>query len=347
MAKINADLCHDTLIKNANLTLEFDKNKDFFAWRKELKGKFIELLGINKIRENDCPLEVKIESEEIVKKDQFVNCDYKRIRFIMTTERDMQVPCYLLIPIGDKKKYPLAITLQGHNKGGMANSVFYHKDENGNDVFQRGAHGLQAINEGYAGLCIEMRGMGELEPSTEPRMWGDMCKFTAFSAMALGRTLIGERVWDISKGIDAMEYFPEVDTSSILCTGGSGGGTATFYASAFDERITTSVPVCAFCPYKDSILDINHCICNLIPNVCDYFEMKDIAGLIAPRKLMVINGEKDVAFPIEPAKRGFSEMQEIYDKIGAKDKVKMVITPMHHYWCNDIVWNSIREFSKE
>ena len=55
--------------------------------------------------------------------------------------------------------------------------------------------------------------------------------------------------------IDALVMFPQCDTDKILITGNSGGGTMSFYAACFDERIKLSVPSCAFCSYEDSIMN--------------------------------------------------------------------------------------------
>ncbi len=334
--QIDSDLCHENLVENSKLKYTFDENKDFNEWRKQLKEFYYEIMGINKIKQNACPENVIIESEE--EKD-----GYRLIRFIAETEKDMMIPCYLLIPTTGKKSYPLAITLQGHKDGGMYNSIGLKKLPEDEEYQPRGAFALQAVKEGYAALCVELRGMGELQPSTEKRMWGTRCWFTSFTAFALGRTLLGERVWDISRCIDAMHLFPQVDTSKIVITGNSGGGTTTYYAAAFDERITLAVPSCAFCTYKDSILDVHHCICNLIPGCYEYFDMQDLAGLIAPRKLLVVNGEKDWTFPLEGAKKGFEVVKKIYQKAGVPENARMVVTPKGHYWCEDIIWPSIKE----
>ena len=43
--------------------------------------------------------------------------------------------------------------------------------------------------------------------------------------MMLGRTMIGERCWDVSRAIDVLEALPEVDAARIAVMGNSGGGT--------------------------------------------------------------------------------------------------------------------------
>ena len=108
--KVSPDYVHDYLVNNAELKLAFDESKDFNTWRKQLKEKFIELLGIDQIRLNDCPISIQVESEEV--KD-----GYRLIRFLLETEKNYMVPCNLLIPTTNKQKYPLAIVSQGHKKG--------------------------------------------------------------------------------------------------------------------------------------------------------------------------------------------------------------------------------------
>ena len=109
MIEINGDLCYKTLLKNQKKELAFDESVDYEIWKGKVKDKFYELIGMDNIRKNACPLNVEIE-EEI----QFKT--YKRIRFVFESEVGSFVPCYLLIPNGGKKR-PVAITLQGHTTG--------------------------------------------------------------------------------------------------------------------------------------------------------------------------------------------------------------------------------------
>ena len=339
MFKFDSESCHENLINNLELPYAFSPDKDFDAWRKELREKFTEVLGINKIKENACPLHYEIEYEEL--KD-----GYRLLRLLIETEKNMVVPCYLLIPTTGKEKYPIAITIQGHKDGGMYSSIGIVKTDDDREYQPRGSFALQAVEHGFAALCVEMRGMGELEPSTDKRNKGFCCRYTNLVATSLGRSVLGERVWDVSRSIDVLEQFPELDTSTIVITGNSGGGTASFYSACYDERITLSAPSCAFCNYKESILHWFHCLCNVIPNAPLNFEMGDLAGLIAPRKLMVIAGIKDDVFPYNGVMSGYAIAEKVYAKAGVSENLKLVTTPKHHYWCEDIVWPNIKEFLK-
>lgn len=318
MRTINIDENHEQLLKEPRL-LEYRDDVDYPKWKKEVEKKFIELLGIDEIKKNDC--ELKIEIEEVVHQD-----GYTRYRYVFDSEKDCPVPCYLLIPDGDKK-YPVCICMQGHTTG-FHNSIGIVKYEEDSAYMKKsGCFALDAVKNGYAALCIEQRGMGE---RTTPRNDRGRaltcgCYFTSLTAMILGRTIIGERVWDISKGIDSLKFFDKLDLEDITLMGQSGGGTATYYAACYDKRIKYVVPSCAVCSFEGSIANIWHCTCNYIPGIAKYFDMGELAALIAPRKLLIPAGGQDYIFLIEGTKKVYSVIEKIYEREGAKDNCKLLI----------------------
>lgn len=332
--------CHEILVKNTKQELAFREDADYEQWKNSVKEKLFELSGLYDIEKNAAEdLEFEIEYEE--KKE-----GYTKIRFSFASEVGTKVPCYLLIPDTKKDKYPVAITLQGHSTG-FHNSVGEVKFEADVDYQPRGQFGLQAVENGYISLCIEQRGMGERRP-TAKMLGGANCNFTGFVALGLGRTLLGERMYDTSKAIDVLEkFFPQCDTEKILITGNSGGGTASYYATCYDERIKLCVPSCSFCSFSTSILAMFHCVCNYIPSAYKYFEMQDLACLIAPRPIAVIAGEKDPIFPIDGVKTAYDTLSRIYAKAGVPDACRLVVTPKEHWWCVDIVWTTINEETKK
>lgn len=332
----------DYLTKRQKQALAFDEKADFADYAKRLKAKFIELAGIDLIKENACDPEFEIESE--IQKD-----GYKQIRFTFKSEEAEVVPCYLLIPDGcGDKKLPVVITLQGHSTG-FHNSIDEPKDDADAEYCKRGKFAVQAVRRGYIALAIEQRGMGERKGDITDKNrrisvmgYRDaMCYYQQMTNILMGRTLIGGRCVDISRAIDMLAHFPECDTDKIVITGNSGGGTASYYAAAYDERIKICVPSCAFCPYEESILRFYHCSCNYIPSAYRYFDMQDLAALIAPRKLSIISGKLDPSFLIEGVERGYETVKKIYEKAGVKDDCNLIETEKGHWWCEDIVYDEI------
>lgn len=336
----NGAKCHDLLVREATPALAFSPRADFEKWQGKLRAAFLSLTGLDRMPERPRAPQFEIEGEE--NKD-----GYREIRFAFESEPHVTVPCYLLIPDTGKKKYPVVITMQGHSTGfhNSVGQVIYEEDK----TYQpRGQFAIQAVREGYIALAIEQRGMGcraaentdfrEVHPGRDRAG----CHYEAMTALLLGRTLIGERCFDISCAIDQLARFPECDLGKIAITGNSGGGTISYYAAAYDSRIGLSVPSCAFCTYGESIARKYHCTCNYIPRALEYFDMQDIAGLIAPRPLSCINGILDEIFLVNGVMRGFETVKAIYKKAGAPENCNLILTECGHWWCVDTVWQEVR-----
>ena len=341
---IDSELCHETLLKNNPPKYAFDETEDFDVWKADLKKAFISISGLDRIEKNACPLNFQIEEE--IKKD-----GYTQIRFTFDSEAGCSVPCYLLVPDTGKEKYPVAIVVQGHAWGGIKNSIGAtdESDELYDNAYAQsnGKFAVQAVENGYIALAVEQRGMGESMPIKPKRGWGGLCKFAVGMALMCGRTVIGERVWDVHKAIDCLSYFDKCDLDKIVITGNSGGGTTSFYSACFDERIKISAPSCSFCSYAEYILNIYHCDCNYMPKAYENFEMQDLSGLIAPRPLIAFTGQKDQIFPLEGVKNAFETVKAVYKKAGVEENCRLIETPYGHFWAPEITWKAINEKAKE
>lgn len=160
----------------------------------------------------------------------------------------------------------------------------------------------------------------------------------------MGRTVLGERVWDVMRILDVvLANFPQVDPEGIVCTGNSGGGTATYYLACLDERIAAAAPSCSICSYEASIAAMSHCMCNHIPQSRKYFEMGDLAALIAPRNLVIAAGELDDIFPIDGTRETFHKIQQIYKAAGAEDNCALVVGEKGHLNYADLLWKQLRK----
>ena len=196
---------------------------------------------------------------------------------------------------------------------------------------------VRAVKEGYCALALEQRCFGEcggIESTGEPD-----CYRASMAAMLIGRTAIGERVWDVQRAIDILEkYFPQADAQKIICMGNSGGGTTALFAACVEPRIGFAMPSCYFCTFDDSIAAIYHCICNLVPGIRKYFDMGDLAGFIAPRPLVLVAGKDDDIFPIEGVKKAFATAQKYYAAANAADNIKLVVGDGGHRFYADDAW---------
>lgn len=104
-----------------------------------------------------------------------------------------------------------------------------------------------------------------------------------------------------------------------------------------------AAPGSYFNTFERSILSVHHCICNVVPGVRLLGEMHDIAGLIAPRPVLMINGREDNIFPIESAQSAFGHLKLIYEAFGAAGHCELHIGEGGHRYCKSRVWEFVRE----
>ena len=97
----------------------------------------------------------------------------------------------------------------------------------------------------------------------------------------------------------------------------SGGGMHTLFSAAIDIRIRAAVISGYFSTFQHSILAMHHCACNFVPGLAKFGEMYDLAGLLAPRPLLVEAGTHDPIFPIDAVRASVERAQAVYAAFGA------------------------------
>ena len=276
-----------------------------------------------------------IESRE--QKDGFLN-----IRFSFESEEGYRVPCHLLLPDGIEKPIPF-ICLQGHTTGMHISlgKMIYEKDERFVKV-KEADFAIRAVKEGYAAIAMEQRNFGEMG-NLEDGSPG--CFESAMTALLMGRTVIGARVWDLMRLVDVLqaEFADAIDLSNLSVMGNSGGGTATSYFAALDDRIALAMPSCANCDFTESIGGMRHCACNYVPHMAEFFNMSDLIAMAYPKLYVQVSGVEDVGFWIKGARNTFQNGHKIYEQMGASDRCVYVEGPEGHQFYPDLAWPVVHQ----
>jgi len=331
---LNPQAVHIHEMANAPYASRYQGNEPLSDWQLRARRTLADLLGYPYAKPESDGFTV-----EWTRKDG----DHTDTRILFESEPGCTVSCHLWTPAGASGKLPLIICLQGHSKG-MHISMGKPKFPGDEETISGGDRDFacQVMKEGYAALIIEQRGFGERGGTPD----GPACVQVAMQALLLGRTLIGERCWDISRAIDVVTAnFPQIDAEKIAVMGNSGGGTATIYAAAMDERIAAAMPSCAFCGYQASIGELLHCTCNYVPGIMKEFDMGDLAALIAPRPLVIVNGLQDDIFPIDSAKEQLTVAAAAYEAANAQDKLRHVVGPEGHRFYAALSWPVFNEIT--
>lgn len=260
-------------------------------------------------------------------------------KIIFTSEPYSDVPAYVCLPAGVKPPYTFMICLQGHSTG-MHNSIGVQREDERIPLQVAGDRdfALGCMSRGVAALCIEQRAFGERREQKQKRVSPHGCHDAAMHALMLGKTLTGERVYDVDRGLDYLASRGDADMQSIGVMGNSGGGTVSIFSAALLPRISFAMPSCSFCTYRESIMSIYHCADNYVPGLLNYAEMYDVMGLFAPNPVVIVAGKDDEIFPLHAVRSAFKRLQRIYDNCGAAEHCHLVEGGEGHRFYSDLAW---------
>lgn len=252
---------------------------------------------------------------------------YLQRKVLIHSGVDLQLPVYLLIPHGLKGKAACVLALNGHGYGvqsilGITEDGLYRDQPGG---YQQD-FAVQLARRGFVVAAPEISCFGEREthyghlPEHSPRP--SACHNASTYALMLGLTMPGLRVWDGLRVVDYLETLDFADVGRLGVMGISGGGMHAFFSACVDRRIRAAVISGYFCDWRKSILSINHCTCNFVPGLLKMGELSDLAGLIAPRPLLIENGTHDPLFPVEDVRQSVTHARRAWSVLGVGDRVR-------------------------
>jgi cephalosporin-C deacetylase-like acetyl esterase len=219
-------------------------------------------------------------------------------------------------------KLPAILYVCGHS----------HKGRDGNKTDYTD-HGQWFASNGYVCLIIDTVELGEIKGEhhgtyNRGRWWWH----------SAGYTPAGVECWNGVRAIDYLSSRPDVDADRIGVTGISGGGAATIWISAADERVKCAVPVSGMsdleCYVSQKVVD-KHCDCMLFYNMYGW-EWTTIAELIAPRPLLFCNSDMDGLFPMDGNHRIIDRLRGLYKLYDKSELVDDYVSKGGHAYRPDL-----------
>jgi pimeloyl-ACP methyl ester carboxylesterase len=243
---------------------------------------------------------------------------------------DGAIPCWLLTPTPHVRLDLAVVAIAGHG-GGIDELVV----PPGADDFHGGlAHKLVAA--GFTVLCPEMISFGRRRtptPTGEPPA-GSSCQVDGMRGLLTGRPVLGHRVADTMAAVRALRTVEGVDPTKVAVIGGSGGGAVALITAALDDQIPAAVVAAFLSSFVDSFCAVPHCLCNAVPDLLTWFEMADVAALIAPRGLVIEAGRQDPIFPTGATETAYAELVDVWRGLAAEPP-ELVITDRGHQFRAD------------
>lgn len=225
-------------------------------------------------------------------------------------------------PKNSRGKLPAILYVCGHSGRGRDGNKTAFQD-----------HGMWFASNGYICLIIDTLQLGEIAGKHHGtynlgRWWWQ----------ARGYTPAGVECWNGIRAIDYLVSRPDVDADRLGVTGISGGGAATVWISAADERIKVAVPVSGMSDLESYVSRkvINgHCDCMFLINTYQW-EWTTIAALIAPRALLFANSDNDRIFPMDGNRRIIARLRQLYKMYDKPELVDDYVSKGGHAYRPDL-----------
>lgn len=317
--------------------------EDVAEWQRRARPALRKLIGLD-------ALEAELaQHRPIVELDEPARTGgYTRRKGRILSEPDVWVPFWLLSPNGTGP-FPLAVTPHGHDKLGYDKYAGVPPDDAplGRIEADDGDVAVQAVRRGFIAIAPATRGISTDGVPDIHRRHGDRdCHSQLMHCLLAGRTPMAERLWDVERLIDwALADLP-VHDHNLLMLGNSGGGMITTYAAACDERIRIAIPSCSFSRYVKPSGQISHCSCNTIPGILRFGEFSDVAGLIAPRHLLIVNGRHDSLHDPADINQAVAGVRAVYEAAGAVDHFEHRYGEGGHRFFADFMWPFVERAMK-
>jgi dienelactone hydrolase len=302
---------------------------DYNSWKNEVLQKFTEIIAY------EPPGEKKVTGLRSI-----VDNGITYHALVMEASPRLSIPAYLLIPGGKIKGAVMAV--HGH---GMVEPVIGTAD----DYHHR--YAFELAKEGYMVLCPELRGFSTLGDLSDDIELDNLDywvihgrQFTLVTeGFQHGKTLIGETIADLVAWENWWAKAYHVESFDVA--GISYGGDLVLYYPVFSKRVNKIFSSGSLGSFNGIFATCYNAPAHCIPGILEWMDRSDIAGLNAPRPIMLHYGELDTPGPdnhsasynntVEPA---INELKEIYAHEGAEKKVCLKVTPnSYHEMDNELL----------
>jgi cephalosporin-C deacetylase-like acetyl esterase len=276
---------------------------------------------------------------------------YQLEKIVYESVPGLHISANLYLPKTGSAPYPAVLFQMGHTLNGKAS-----------DLYQKCCQALATL--GFIVLAFDPMGQGERVYYPRPganrtrlRSADDEHTHPGKQMLLNGDSSARFQVWDAIRSVDVLAAHPKVDPKRMASTGQSGGGTLTMLLMAVDDRLAAAAPSC---PNTENIAcaDFNP------PGSTDDaeqnfpgggplgFDRWDTFYPFAPKPLMVTVSDKDFFGTYSPRyiSNGWEEygkLAEVYQRLGAKDRISWHSTPLPHGISYDLrmhMYNFMRRY---
>jgi cephalosporin-C deacetylase-like acetyl esterase len=205
--------------------------------------------------------------------------DNREEKFVLYPEPGMPVPGVLVRRKDREGPLPTAVLV----------------DPTGKDATLEGRLARGLIDAGWQVLAIDLRATGETALKSET-VRDAIDHNSSEWAVWMGRPLLGQWSWDVTRAIDYLVTRDDVDAQRLALVGSGAGSLAAICAAALDDRIRSVAAFGALASFATPKPFAGHRMATFVPFLLDIGDTAQLAALLAPRRLILarpVNGQNE------------------------------------------------------
>jgi cephalosporin-C deacetylase-like acetyl esterase len=234
-------------------------------------------------------------------------------KLIYESEPGIMIPSLLYVPDAGARKKTAVLMVTGDGKAASA------------------VEAEELAISGTVVLSIDARGIGETKVNTDVNSrefdyyFGDFNDI--MTALLVGKTMVGMRALDISRGVDLLVSRKEVDPHQIYGYGKDGGALPLLYASVLDNRIRRAAFDGMLVSYESVVNGRIHrrILESVAPGVLKYYDLQDLVAALAPRDVWIVSGTDPLGneLPASEVKKEYRRAVDAFRQAGAGQAIRI------------------------
>jgi dienelactone hydrolase len=266
---------------------------------------------------------------------------YRVEKLTYESQPGLVIPANLYVPKNIQPPFPGVLFQMGHSLNGKAA-----------EPYQKCCQALAQL--GYLVLAFDPMGQGERTYYPRPNN-GVLTRLDSADAehtvpgkqmLLVGDTATRMQAWDAVRSLDVLASHPLVDPERMASTGQSGGGTLTMFLMAVDDRLAAAAISSGNTENfanesfnsPGSVDDAEQNFINAGPAG---FDRWDLLYPMAPKPMLVSVSARDFfgtysPVYIENGRLEFNRLKNVYEALGAGDKLSWYETPLPHALSHDV-----------
>jgi dienelactone hydrolase len=322
----------DIIIAPSELTLRFTHpvprprlafrgtREPFEVWRELCRLKLAELLHVSE------PAPCRV-----IRLRETVHEEIRITALRMDVDANLSIPAYLLQPCAALPVRSAVLALHGHGEAESCIGLYddYHH-----------SFAFELAKRGHCVLCPELRGFGALSDLARDlegyrlNYWefgGPMAYSLVTDGFLHGHTLLGETVEDLLRWETWLE--DDLGIGQVQVAGISYGGDLACIYPVFSQKVTRILASGTLGSFSIIFSRCYNAPAHCVPHVLNWLDRADIAGLNAPRPLMLHYGELDTpgegnysASFNDSVPDAVAEVRRIYGAVSAATNVQLVVS---------------------